>query len=202
MNKVARDRAGRMAPELRRSQLLKSAVSEFANLGIGGAVHADVAKHAAVSIPTVFNYFATGDKLKISVVKAVHDRLSAMISGAATSSDSSEKKLKSVLRAFAQLADDEPDIIKIWMDWSTIISSPTWAAYESFQDEVLKTFEAYIEEGINDGTLRGDLNAVIGAHMIMGSGHMIAQMKFRHRDNQLIDEFIENIVHNALFVRE
>jgi hypothetical protein len=35
--------------------------------------------------------------------------------------------------------------------------------------------------------------------MIMGAGHMIAQMIFRHRDAQLIDEFIDNVVHNALF---
>ena len=82
----------------------------------------------------------------------------------------------------------------------TVIAPPTWSAYESFQDSVLSTFESIIENGIADGTLRADLNAIIGAHTVMGAGHMIAQMKFRHREDRLIEEFIENIVHNALFV--
>lgn len=191
-----------MAPELRKSLLLKSAVIQFAKLGIGRAVHADVADHAHVAVPTVFSYFATGDTLKLAVIQEVSDQLFQMIDGVSTTAVSSELKLKNVLRAFAKMVDEQPDVIKIWMDWSTIIASPTWSAYESFQDGVLNTFESYIDEGIADGTLRSDLNSIIGAHTVMGAGHMIAQMKFRHRDDRLIDEFIENIVHNALFVRE
>ena len=200
MTKTSRVRAGRMAPELRKSQLLKSAICQFANLGIGRAVHADVAEHAQVAVPTVFSYFPTGDVLKLAVIEEVADKLFQMIGAASTTEISSELRLKNVLRAFARMVDEQPNVIKIWMDWSTIISPPTWSAYESFQDGVLSTFESFIEDGIADGTLRPDLNAIIGAHTVMGAGHMIAQMKFRHRDDQLIDEFIENIVHNALFV--
>ena len=191
-----------MAPELRKAQLLDCAVIQFSKLGIGGTFHSDVAELAQVSVPTVYSYFPSADSLKISVVNVVRDRLINIIENAALPADSAKQKLEKVLYAFAQLADDEPKLIKLWLDWSTIIAPPTWAAYESFQDEVLKRFTFFITEGINQGTLRRDLNATVGAHVVMGSGHMIAQMKFRRRDDSLIRKFVENIVYHALFVTD
>ena len=190
-----------MAPALRKSLLLSSAVVQFAKLGIGGAVHSDIAEHAQVAVPTVFSYFETGDALKLAVVHEVAEQLFRMIGDASGAEASSELRLKNVLRAFAKMVDEQPDVIKIWLDWSTLIAPPTWSPYESFQDRVLNIFGSFIEEGIADGTVRPDLNSIIGAHTVMGAGHMIAQMKFRHRDDKLVDEFIDNIVHNALIVQ-
>ncbi len=175
------------------------AVKIFARLGIGRAVHADVAREARVSVPTVFSYFPTGDELKVAVVMEVDRFLVLLVNTATRNATESEDRLKSILRAFAEAVESHPDHLKIWMDWSTVIAEPTWSKYEAFQDHVLDTFASLIERGKADGTLRTDLNATIGAHLIMGAGHMIAQMIFRHRDAQLIDEFINNVVHNALF---
>ncbi|MGY9003943.1 MAG: TetR family transcriptional regulator, partial [Rhodospirillales bacterium] len=50
-------RAGRLPPQERQQQLLRCAVQVFAQLGIGAAVHADVAREAEVSVATVFTYF-------------------------------------------------------------------------------------------------------------------------------------------------
>ena len=190
-----------MAPALRKSQLIRSAVVQFAKLGIGGAVHSDVAEHAQVAVPTVFSYFETGDALKLAVVHEVAERLFQMVDDVSGTEAPSELRLKNVLRAFAKMVEEQPDVIKIWLDWSTIIAPPTWSPYESFQDGILNRFRSFIEDGIADGTLRPDLNSIIGAHTVMGAGHMIAQMKFRHRDDKLVDEFIDNIVHNALIVQ-
>lgn len=199
MNELARKRANRTPPELRHAQLLACAIKVFARLGIGRAVHADVAREARVSVSTVFGYFPSGDALKTDVVAEVDRFLMLLVNTATREATTSEERLKAIVRAFARAVDTHSDYIKIWMDWSTVIAAPTWAKYEAFQDHILETFAILIEQGKADGTLRIDLNATIGAHMIMGAGHMIAQMKFRHRDDQLIDEFIDNIVHKALF---
>jgi TetR/AcrR family hemagglutinin/protease transcriptional regulator len=71
LNDLARKRATRTSPELRQAQLLACAMKVFARLGIGRAVHADVAREARVSVPTVFSYFPTGDALKIAVVTEI-----------------------------------------------------------------------------------------------------------------------------------
>lgn len=199
MNDLARKRAVRTPAKLRQAQLLVCAVKVFARLGIGRAVHADVAREAHVSVPTVFSYFPTGDSLKEAVVAEVDRFLVLLVSTAMRDRVESEVRLKSILRAFADAVESEPDYLKVWMDWSTVISEPTWSKYEAFQDHILETFATLIERGKADGTLRHDLNATIGAHLVMGAGHMIAQMIFRHRDAKLVDEFIDNVVHNALF---
>lgn len=199
LNDLARKRATRTSPELRQAQLLACAVKVFARLGIGRAVHADVAREARVSVPTVFGYFPTGDALKEAVVMEVDRFLILLVNTATRNAAFSEDRLKSILRAFAQAVESHPDLLKVWMDWSTVIAEPTWSKYEAFQDHILDVFATLIEQGKADGTLRADLNATIGAHLIMGAGHMIAQMIFRHRDQHLVDEFIENVVHNALF---
>jgi len=199
LNDLARKRATRTSPELRQAQLLACAMKVFARLGIGRAVHADVAREARVSVPTVFSYFPTGDALKIAVVTEIDRFLVLLVNTATRNTADSEDRLKSILRAFAEAVESHPDYLKIWMDWSTVIAEPTWSKYEAFQDHILDAFATLIERGKAEGTLRADLNAIIGAHMIMGAGHMIAQMIFRHRDAQLIDEFIDNVVHNALF---
>ena len=202
MNDLARKRATRTSPELRQTQLLACAMKVFARLGIGRAVHADVAREARVSVPTVFSYFPTGDALKIAVVTEIDRFLVLLVNTATRNTADSEDRLKSILRAFAEPVESHPDYLKIWMDWSTVIAEPTWSKYEAFQDHILDAFATLIERGKAEGTLRADLNATIGAHMIMGAGHMIAQMIFRHRDALLIDEFIDNVVHNALFAEE
>ena len=49
----------RLSREARRAQLLESGVHVAARLGLSRTVHAELAREAACSIATVFNYFAT-----------------------------------------------------------------------------------------------------------------------------------------------
>jgi TetR/AcrR family transcriptional regulator, hemagglutinin/protease regulatory protein len=193
-----RPRANRMPPEKRRAQLLDCAVTLFAELGIGRTVHSDVALAAGVSVPTVFFYFESSDALKEAVVVEVARFLEEIVAAAEQEPGAGIEKLLSILRAFAGAVDSRPDYIKVWLDWSTVIAEPTWSKYEKFQDHILHALETLIERGKRDGAVEETLNSTIGAHIIMGSGHMIAQMKFRNCDEALVDEFIDTIVHRTL----
>ena len=81
----------------------------FARLGIGRAVHADVAREARVSVPTVFSYFPTGDALKIAVVTEIDRFLVLLVNTATRNTADSEDRLKSILRAFAEAVESHPD---------------------------------------------------------------------------------------------
>jgi TetR/AcrR family transcriptional regulator, hemagglutinin/protease regulatory protein len=191
--KPSRKRAERLRPEQRQRQLLACAVREFARMGIGSAVHADVAREAGVSVPTVFQYFSTREILMTSVISEIERFLLRIIEGAVTKKATSTEKIRSILIAFAAAIDASPDYIKIWMNWSTIIAEPTWPQYVTFQDKVLARLEALIEEGKTAGEIRREIDAKMGAHLIMGSGHMIAQMKFCHRDDAMVENFIQTL---------
>lgn len=195
-----RKRAERLQPEQRRKQLLRCAVREFARTGIGSAVHADVARDASVSVPTVFQYFATREHLTTAVIAEVERFLLKILDETIGNSASSTDTIRAVLLGFAAAVDTYPDYIKIWMNWSTIIEGPTWPGYIKFQDRVLAKFETLIEQGKSAGEVHKEIDATMGAHLIMGSGHMIAQMKFRHRDDAMVEGFIQTLIERALFI--
>ena len=194
-----RKRAGRLRPEDRQKQLLKCAIKEFAGIGIGATVHADVARRAHVSVPTVFQYFSSRELLIISVISEVERFLIDILNNAVVETSTSAENIRAILEAFAAAVDERPDYIKIWMNWSTIVAEPTWSRYVKFQDSVLTQFEKLIEQGKTAGDIHLEIDATMGAHLIMGSGHMIAQMKFRHRDDEMVDTFIRSLISRALF---
>ena len=194
-----RKRAERLQPEKRRKQLLECAIREFARSGIGAAVHADVAREASVSVPTVFQYFATSEILITEVITEVERFLLKILDETIGTTGSSTDTIRAVLLGFANAVDTYPDYIKIWMNWSTIIDGPTWPSYIKFQDRVLAKFETLIQQGKSAGEVHKEIDPTMGAHLIMGSGHMIAQMKFRHRDDAMVDRFIQSLIERALF---
>ena len=194
-----RKRAERLQPEKRRQQLLECAIREFARSGIGAAVHADVAREASVSVPTVFQYFATSEILITEVITEVERFLLKILDETIGTTGSSTDTIRAVLLGFANAVDTYPDYIKIWMNWSTIIDGPTWPSYIKFQDRVLAKFETLIQQGKSAGEVHKEIDPTMGAHLIMGSGHMIAQMKFRHRDDTMVDRFIQSLIERALF---
>lgn len=195
----ARRRARRLPPEERRKRLLASAIEAFAQTGIGAAVHADVAHAAAVSVPTVFIYFQTREILVSAVITETERFLLQLMTESMSGRQSAPDRVGAILRAFARAVDEHPHHIKVWMDWSTIVAAPTWPRYVAFQDRILAEFAELIEQGKAAGEIHGGIDTAMGAHLIMGSGHMIAQMKFRHRDDDMVEHFIETVVERALF---
>ncbi len=199
--KLEGKRAGRLPPQERQQQLLRCAVRIFAQLGIGAAVHADVAREAEVSVATVFTYFPTRAALNVAVVTEIESFLINLVESVATEAADGEEQLRAILKAFAHTVDYKPDYIKVWMNWSTVVTEPTWSRYLAFQDRILRTFAEQIEDGKQKGHVRMDVDPDIGAYLIMGSGHMIAQMKFRHTDGVIVDTFIDTLIHRSLFTR-
>ena len=162
-------------------------------------MHADVAGEAAVSVPTVFTYFPTREVLSTSVIAEVERFLLRLMTESVNEKRSIPTRIRAILRAFAHAVDEHPDYIRVWMDWSTIVTEPTWSRYIAFQDRILANFEELIAQGQAAGEIHQGIDATMGAHLIMGSGHMIAQMKFRHRDDGMVEHFIDTVIGRALF---
>ena len=195
----ARKRAQRLPPEKRKKLLLGKAIAAFAKIGIGATVHADVAREAEVSVPTVFIYFPTREELVSAVIAETERFLLQLMDKAVAKKNTDTAKVLAILNAFASAVDEHPDYVKLWMNWSTIVAEPTWSKYILFQDRILDEFKQLIDEGKAAGEFHANIDSTMGAHLLMGSGHMIAQMKFRHRDNEMIENFIQSLTERALF---
>lgn len=194
----SRDRAPRMAPAERQRQLARCAVQVFARFGLGNAGHAQIAKEAGVSTPTVFLYLPNREALIDCVLTEVDQYLVDMVDSAAASVDGPAEKLLAVMHAFANAIDSDPDYVNVFLNWSTVVFDETWPQYVNFQDRILGKFETIIVHGIRTGTIPNSVNPASGAHLVMGSAHMIAQMKFRGRAQSEIDSFLAALLHGAL----
>jgi len=197
-NAEQKERATRMPPAERRQQLSRCAVRVFARYGLGNAGHAQVADEAGVSTPTVFLYLPNREALIDCVLAEVDAYLVNLIDNAAAGEVTASGKLLAIMQAFAKAIDSDPDYINIFLNWSTVVNQETWPQYVDFQDRILAMFETIIDEGVDAGEIPPEVNSVSGAHLVMGSAHMIAQMKFRGREQREIDGFITALLHGAL----
>ncbi len=171
----------------------------FARRGLGGARHSEIAKEAKVSVPTVFFYFPSREAL----VKAVLEEVSRFLTDMTVEIHSSPEPAPDIVlahaKAFADSVDTHPDYARVWLDWSTAMRDEIWPLYLEFQENVV---------GIIANTIRrwqrsrgmSEQEAEDDARLIVGSAHMIAQMKFTRCTPEKVDHFLRTLVRSALGV--
>lgn len=190
----------RLNPEARRAQLLRCAMTVFAQRGIGEARHAEIARVAGVSVGSVFNYFPT----RAALVEAVLDEVARFILDDVLVPIQREQVpapqvlLESAL-AFAASIEDHPDHARVWLDWSTAVRDEVWARYLAFQDRVLNVLGTTTERGKREGSLPAELDTDNAVRLLVGSAHMIAQMQIAGSDAGRVRHFIESIIAGFIF---
>lgn len=196
-----RKRASKLSPEVRREQLLMHATKVFARRGLGAGRHAEIAEESQVSVPTVFSYFPTREILVREVLKKVDLFLFQVVKEALDSEDLVYAKMLAVTRAFGENVDNNENIMKIWLNWSTAMRETTWPLYEELQTKVINLFTKVIEKGQREGEIQASVNAEIAAHMIVSGGHMIVQMKIVGKKDSVISEFLNKLVFGSLVAK-
>jgi TetR/AcrR family transcriptional regulator, hemagglutinin/protease regulatory protein len=190
----------RMNPDDRRAQLLTHGVRVFAQLGIGRASHAEVARAAGVSVATVFNYFPSRENLVDQVLSQVDEFLSDMTEKAELSSLPVPEAMYKLMITFANAANTEPDMIRVWLEWSTSIRDDTWPKYLEFQERIIGRLRLLIISGQQAGTVGADVNPEDAARMTVGDAHMVALMQFANRAFSDMDRFLRHMIESVLKV--
>lgn len=188
----------RMPPRARRAQLLHCALAAFAEHGIARATHSHVAERACVSVSAVYSYFRTRDDLveaTLGEVEAYLDNIAADFLGA-------DKPVYDVLVGLAQgfAADSErrPDLIKVWLDWSTGVDATTWARYLEVLDRLHAAARRVFERGKKEGLLSDCLDESAAARIYIGGGHTVALMQFAGVSHDQLDKVIDQLVRGVM----
>lgn len=188
-------RAARLSPTERRAQLLQCAVKAFADVGISRAGHADVARRAAVSAPTVFAYFPTREVLVAAVIDEV---ARFIVDDVVAPVQRLPLPVPEILietgLAFTEAVGSHPDHARVWLDWSTAFRADVWPGYVAFQARVGGLLKATIMRGRRDGSLARGLDADDATALIVGSAHMLAQMKYSGRAPAQIAHFMRTLI--------
>jgi TetR/AcrR family transcriptional regulator, hemagglutinin/protease regulatory protein len=192
-----RTRARRLDPSQRRPQLLECAIHVFARRGLGSARHAEIAREAEVSVPTVFFYFATREALVRAVLDEVARFLTDMTVQIHASCGAAPEIVLAHAKAFANSVDTHPDHARVWLDWSTAMREEIWPHYLEFQENIVDIVATTIRRWQRARGMPEE-DADDDARLLVGSAHMVAQMKFTRCAPEKVDHFLRVLVRATL----
>ena len=184
----------RLAPDQRRAQLLCCAISAFAEHGVARATHAHVAERAGVSVSAVHSYFRTRDDLVAATLGEVEAYFLEIVSSFSAKKVPMREALSMLVARFDQAAQDDSDVIKVWLDWSTGFRGDVWPRYLSMQDRVLEQVQRILTRGKRHGQLCKQINTKAAARLYVGGGHTIVLARFAGAARREIDILIDHLV--------
>lgn len=184
----------RLTPEARRAQLLDCALAAFAENGVARATHSHVAERAGVSVPAVHSYFRTRDDLVAAVLGEVEVYLLDIVSTSLGGSKTVAEALKTLAVRFAAAARENPDVIKVWLDWSTGVRADVWPHYMQLLEKLHRIARRVFSRGKREGLLPASLNVKAAARLYLGGGHTLALMQFADTSESEVEALIALIV--------
>lgn len=190
MVQKGQQRALQMAPDARRRQLLEVAIGVFAEKGIDGARHGDVARAAGVAIPTVHAYFKTRNDLVSAVLDAtrkfiIEDTILPFTRGPTFEN----RMLKSGQNLISSVPANE-QYFKIWIMWNAYFGDPFRTQYLQFEEEAVSGLCQVLtgsKEAIRDEKLRER------GLVFLGLATFFAQMILRGESVERQEHFMQNV---------
>jgi TetR/AcrR family hemagglutinin/protease transcriptional regulator len=195
---TTRRRAKRLPPDDRRQQLLECAVGVFAQRGLGRAAHADVARAAGVSVPTVFAYFRTRGVLVRAVLDEVARYFNEMADRFHHGETPGTRTLLNHAIAFATSVDSDPDYARVLLEWSTATREDEWPLFLRFQEAMFQRCANTITRGQQEGDIDPSIDADIASLMIVGASWMLIQMSFTRWPIERVHRFMLAQLRGAL----
>ncbi|MBI1260997.1 MAG: TetR family transcriptional regulator [Rhizobiales bacterium] len=187
-------RRTRLAPEARRAQLLQCTIVALAEYGVARATHSHVAERAGVSVSAVHSYFRTRNDLVSAGLDAVEEFLVTNVETSLGEGRGVREALMRLATEFARIARENPDIIKVWLDWSTGVRADTWPRYVDMLTRLHKMAEKVFARGKREGLMSPELNVKAAARLYIGDGHTLALSQFAGVTQREMDILTAQIV--------
>lgn len=192
----------RRAPALdkveRRALLLRCAIGVFARRGIGAAHHAEIAREAKVSVPTVFCYFPTREALVGAVLEEVARFFTEMTETIHDQHRPAPEIILEHSRAFADTVETHPDYTRVMLEWSTALRDEVWPLYLRFHEKGIATIARTIRRWRMETGSSRDPDAEDDARVIAATGYVIVQMKMAKMPGSRIERFLQTLVRDTL----
>lgn len=171
-----------------------------ARRGLGRLTHAETAKEAGTSVPTVFLYFPNRDELVRAVIAEVDRFYTEQGRIHHQAPLTPHDILADHLRAFAASIDTQRDHALIWLEWSTSAGkeSGLWDRFLDYQNRMTRTLAATIRKSETPDWERPRGWVLDAARLILASAYAITQLKLMGQRQSEIERFIQHSVDMAL----
>jgi TetR/AcrR family hemagglutinin/protease transcriptional regulator len=151
-----------------------------------------------VAVSTVFVYFPTRKALVDAVLDEVARFLTVMAEEIHGRGRPPTESLYEHVVTFANSVESHPDHARVWLDWSTAIRERIWTRYLRLQERVVGIIAATIARGQREGSIAKQIDPDDVALLLVGSAHLLAQLKFSGQPRERIDRFIRVLLAAAL----
>jgi len=170
----------------------------FARRGLGAARHAEIARAARVSVPTVFFYFPTRKALVNAVLEEVARFFTEMAATVHGKEEPAPELILEHMRAFADAVDTHPDHTRVLLEWSTALRDEVWPLFLRFQEPIIALIARTIRRWRIETASDRDPEAEDDARMIAATGYVLVQMKVAKLPNARIERFLYTLVRDTL----
>jgi len=188
----------RLTQEERRSQLLNCAMKIFAKHGLDAANHALVAEDAKVSVPTVFFYFGSREKLVDAVLSEVERSNKLKFNSATKSKQPAIDTLFALSEQLVTSLSAEPYHSRIFLEWSIMARSNTWPRFLKLNQLILDTLIKIIKRGQREGSFRLDINPEDEAYILHACSYSMSQMQITGCSNAKIERYRRSVLDTVL----
>lgn len=187
MSTTRRRSTGSPTGVARKELILRSAAKVFSEKGFSSATVRDIADEADMLSGSLYYYF---DSKEAMVEKVLVDYLDTMVRGYHVAVEEAETPIVALEQLMAHalrgLVDNREEVTILQNDWHYV--RPMEGIAER-QHQVEKVWLETIQQGIDDGGLRGDIDARMLYRTIMGAIQAVIRW-FDPRGKVAIDEVI------------
>ena len=183
----------RLHPKERQEQLEKFIVKAVAQHGISRVTHSHVAKLAGVSVSTIHYYFHKRQNLVDAAIKQVEDFLIEIFT-VNLGQDSVVDAMTDLAAAFVKEGFGNPELIKVWLDWSAGINQNVWRDYQNLLENLHERVRKILARGKREKLLPKDFNTMAATRLYIGSGHTLQLMIFDGASERDLSIFQENML--------
>ena len=183
----------RLHPRDRKEQLEKFVVKATAQYGISRVTHSHVAKLAGVSVSTIHYYFHKRQDLVASAIQQVEDYLIEIFT-VNLRQDSVVDAMTDLAAAFVKEGFGNPELIKVWLDWSAGIIQSVWRDYQDLLEELHGRVRKVLARGKREKLLPNDFNTMAATRLYIGSGHTLQLMIFDGASKRDLSIFQKNML--------
>ena len=170
--------------EQRRNEILNAAEKVFFSKGFNYATMDEVAEEAELSKGTLYLYFKNKEDLYFAIAQRSMTILRSLFQDAVKQHDTGIEKVRAVGRAYHKFSEDHKNYFNMMMHFAAVqeslnLDSCVFDEMHMQGQSVLQVLVEAIQIGINDGTIRSNLDPLKTAFLLQGvsSGiiHLIAR---------------------------
>lgn len=195
MEKPARSR---LPPADRKAELLALAVGCFADHGLARGTQAQVAARAGVSVSAVYSYFRTRADLVQAVLDHVETAILAMVEAAVETPGAAPEVLTALAGQTAGMAATQPDLVRVWLDWSAGVRADTWPKFLDLQRRLQAMVGTILARSPDAPADLSDPRLASAARLFVGGAHTLALMHFEQLGEAERRVFITQMVGGSL----